>query len=44
MLGYNKNYVILAFNCMLENLERIRLVLEMYKRNKNKNIIAEKNI
>ena len=43
MLEYNKNYAILVFNCMLKNLEKIILVLGTYRRNRNKNIIVEKN-
>ena len=29
MLGYNKNYVILAFNYILKNLERTMLMLNV---------------
>ena len=43
MLEYNKNYAILVFNCILKNLEEIILILETYRRNRNKNIIVEKN-
>ena len=43
MLECNKNYKILALNCMLKNSERTILVLEMYRIDRNKNIIAEKN-
>jgi len=44
MLGYNKNYTTLALNCMLKNLERMISVLEVYRRDKEKNIIVGKNI
>jgi len=44
MLGCNKNYATLALNCILKNSEGIISVLEIYKRNRNKNIIVEKNI
>jgi len=43
MLGYNKNYKTLVLNCMLKNSEGIISILEMYRRDKSKNIIAEKN-
>ena len=44
MLECNKNYAALAFNCILKNSERTISVSETYIRDKNKNIIAEKNI
>jgi len=37
MLGCNK-YVILAFNCILENSKRIISALEIKKKNRNNNI------
>ena len=43
MLECNKNYAIIALNYVLKNLEEIILVLETYRRNKNKNIIVKKN-
>ena len=44
MLGCNKNDATLALNYMLKNLERTISVLGMYRRDRNKNIIVEKNI
>ena len=44
MLGCNKNDAILALNYILKNSERTILVLGMYRRDRNKNIIVEKNI
>jgi len=44
MLGCNKNNAILALNYILKNSERTILVLGMYRRDRNKNIIVEKNI
>jgi len=44
MLECNKNYATLAFNYMLYNSEETISVLEIYKKDKNKNKIAEKNI
>ena len=44
MLECNKNYAILAFNCMLYNSEKTISVLEIYIKNKNKDKIAEKNM
>ena len=41
MLGYNKNYAILALNCILKNLKRIILVLEIERRNRNNSIQEE---
>ena len=38
MLGYNKNYAILAFNYILKNSKRTILALEIKKRCKNNNI------
>jgi len=38
MLGYNKNYTTLAFNCILKNLKRIRLALEIDGKCRNNNI------
>jgi len=43
MLECNKNYTILALNYVLKNSEKIILVLETYRRNKNKNITVKKN-
>ena len=43
MLECNKNYAIIALNYVLKNSEEIILVLETYRRNKNKNIIVKKN-
>ena len=43
MLGYNKNYATLALKCMLKNSEETTSVSETYKRDRNKNIRAEKN-
>ena len=43
MLGYNKNYAILVLNCMLKNSERTISVLGIYRRDRNKSIIVEKN-
>jgi len=43
MLGYNKNYAVLVLNYMLKNSERTISVLEIYRRDKNKNIITENN-
>ena len=44
MLGYNKNYAILALNCMLKNSERTISVLGIYKRDRNKNKRTHKNL
>ena len=44
ILEYNKNYATLALNCMLKNSERIISVLGIYRKDRNKNIITEKNI
>jgi len=44
MLGCNKNDAILALNYILKNSERTISVLGMYRRDRNKNIIVEKNI
>ena len=38
MLEYNKNYIILALNCMLKNSKGMILVSEIKKRNRNNNI------
>ena len=43
MLGCNKNYAILVLNCVLKNSERTISVSEMYRRDRNKNVITEKN-
>ena len=43
MLGYNKNYVTLALNCMLKNSKGTLSVLRINIRYRNKNIIVEKN-
>ena len=43
MLGYNKNYTILALNCMLKNSERTISVSGIHRRDRNKSIIVEKN-
>jgi len=43
MLGHNKKYAILALNYMLKSSEGTISVLEIYRRDRNKNIIAEKN-
>ena len=34
MLGYNKNYAVLAFNCILKNSKRILSTLEINRRYK----------
>jgi len=44
ILEHNKNYAILALNCMVKNSEVTISVSETYRRDRNKNIIAEKNI
>ena len=44
MLGCNKNDATLALNYILKNSEGTISVLGMYKRDRNKNIIVEKNI
>ena len=44
MLEGNKNDAILALNYILKNLEKTISVLEIYRRDRNKNIIVEKNI
>ena len=44
MLEYNKNYVTLALNYMLNNSEETISVLKIYKKDKNKDKIVEKNI
>ena len=44
MLEGNKNDAILALNYILKNLEKTVSVLEIYRRDRNKNIIVEKNI
>jgi len=38
MLRYNKNYIILALNCMLKNSKGIISVSEIKKRDRNNNI------
>ena len=38
MLRYNKNYVILAFNCTLKNSKRVLLVLKINQKYRNNNI------
>jgi len=38
MLGSNKNYIILALNCMLNNSKETILALEIKRRGKNNNI------
>jgi len=38
MLRYNKNYIILAFNCILNNLKRMISVSGIKKRDRNNNI------
>ena len=43
MLGYNKNYAILTFNCILKNSKRTLSVLEINRKYKNKNIMVENN-
>ena len=43
MLGYNKNYAILAFNCILKNSKRTLSMLEINRKYKNKNIMVENN-
>ena len=35
MLGYNKNYTTLAFNCALKNSKRMILALEINKKCRN---------
>ena len=42
MLGYNKNYIALALNCMPNNSKRTILILKICKRDINKNIIKVK--
>jgi len=44
MLEHNKNYAILALIYIVKNSEGTISVSETYKRDKNKNIIAEKNV
>ena len=44
MLEHNKNYIILALNYIVKNSEGTISVSETYKRDRNKNIIAEKNV
>ena len=41
MLRYNKNYIILAFNCILNNLKRMISVSGIKKRDRNNNIKKE---
>ena len=43
MLGCNKNYTILVLHCTLENSKETLLVFKTCKRDRNKNIIVEKN-
>jgi len=43
-LGYNKNYITLALNCALNNSKQIVSILEICRRDRNKNVIKEKNI
>jgi len=38
MLGYNKNYTVLALNCTLKNSKRTILVLVIKRRYRNNNI------
>ena len=38
MLEYNKNYAILALNCILKNSKRTISVLEANRRDRNNNI------
>jgi len=38
MLGYNKNYAILALNCILKNSKGIILVSRIERRGKKNNI------
>jgi len=40
-LESNKNYAILALDCMLKNSKKIILISETHKRDGNKNIIEE---
>jgi len=41
MLGYDKNYAILALNYVLKNLKWIILVLEIKRRNKYIKLLKE---
>jgi len=38
ILGYNKNYATLAFNCVLKNSKRTISVLEIERRSRKNNI------
>ena len=38
MLGYNKNYIILALNCVLKNSKGMISALEINRRYRNNNI------
>jgi len=44
MLGYNKNYIVLALNCILKNLKRIISALGIKRRYRNNNIKNNYNI
>jgi len=41
MIEYNKDYVILAFNCMLKNSKKTILVSEIERRDRNNSIKEE---
>jgi len=38
MLGYNKNYTILTFNCVLKNSKKTISALEIKRKGRNNNI------
>jgi len=38
MLGHNKNYAILAFNCLLKNSKEMILASEIKRKCRNNNI------
>ena len=43
-LGYNKNYVILVLNYVLKNSKKMVSISGICRRDRNKNVIKEKNI
>jgi len=43
MLGYNKNYITLSFNCTLENSKKMILALESRRRGGKNNIKEDYN-
>ena len=41
MLEYNKNYIVLAFKCVLNNSKKMILVLGIKKKDRNNSILKE---